>query len=892
MPPQPSLPSAADLLATLTPLAGAAPIAEACRQVLAEHETALRRWHDEGADGLANAEARATLLDAVVGAMFTKLAGAAADASVVAVGAYGRGTLNPQTSPRFLVLAASPEAAADLSELTAAFELLELPPCHPVADPAACAAAAREDFGFAKSLLDARLVAGSEALFGQLTAAASRLWTGAATEKFLARCLLEFHSRHQQHSGTVFLQEPNVWKTCGGLEDYHAMRRCITLRQGTPDFTGPFAAALLTAQARGKIRAAVSFLHRVRNELHYHTQAPTDSLTLLLQGVVADAFGYSQGDVLRRTEALMRDYYRHTRSLHQLAVDLTLKCAASPEPPAKPVPDGEFDRFDGFIIRGDTLEPGRNDPFASDPGRLMRAFLHCQLRRLTPGPQLSALIAAALPRIDDAFREAESTREVFQTILEHKGEVASTLRLMHRHGVLGRLLPEFGALEALVQHEFFHRYTADEHTLRCLDELDRLAEENRRERAIFRHLLHEVADPYALYLAVLLHDSGRADNVDEHTTGSTAHAIRLCERLKIHGPRRSLILFLVENHLAFWRTATTRNLEEPEVIEEFAAIVRTQANLDALLLFTFADTNGTSPDAWNGWKESLMLQLYNATRRFLDGGGRAAYDRQLAADREELRHDVDALLGDDYRADIASHFELMPTAAFSYREDSHIATQIRTVREFLRSERTDATGSPYAIEWLDYPARGYTEMFLVTRDRPALLEHLCCALAACQINVLAADFFTRADHLVVDVFRVCTCEFEPAADPALREMLLDCFQIICDDPNHDASRYLHHLAPDPAGIPLLARVCNDLHPTCTAIEIQAPDRLGLLHDLFQTINRHGLTTAHARICTEKGVAMDTLYITTPEGGKVTDDALLESLRGQLSALVATPETTP
>jgi [protein-PII] uridylyltransferase len=356
-------------------------------------------------------------------------------------------------------------------------------------------------------------------------------------------------------------------------------------------------------------------------------------------------------------------------------------------------------------------------------------------------------------------------------------------------------------------------------------------------------------------------------------------------------------MFLVDNHLTFWRTATTRNLEDPEVIAEFAAIVKSRSYLDALFLFTFADSNGTSAESWSGWKESLMLQLYSATRRFLDGGGRAEYSRQLDADRLTLRDEVLKLMRADYHPDIERHFERMPAAAFHFRQAPHIVTQVRSVRHFLQREAETNSPLGHCIKWIDHTEKGYTELVLATRDKPLLLEKLCCALAARHLNILSADFFTRSDGIVVDIFHVCTTNFEPVADAAMRKGFLECFNTLLIAEKYDPDRYLHrsaeHLKPRSAHditVPVQAYVSNKLHPTCTTVEIQALDRIGLLHDLFLAINQHGLDTAHARICTEKGVAMDTLYITTHDGEMVTDAETLDSLNRRLSSLIGCPES--
>jgi [protein-PII] uridylyltransferase len=252
---------------------------------------------------------------------------------------------------------------------------------------------------------------------------------------------------------------------------------------------------------------------------------------------------------------------------------------------------------------------------------------------------------------------------------------------------------------------------------------------------------------------------------------------------------------------------------------------------------------------------------------------------------------------DDYHPDVKQHFKSMPAAAFHFRQAAHIVTQVRTVRHFLKRE--SETSDPFAscIKWIDHTDKGYTELVLATRDKPLLLEKICCTLASEQINILSADLFTRTDGIVVNIFRVCTTNFEPVSDASIRKRFLATFEAILIAETYDPEKFLRRkvnfLKPRSdhgITVPVRAFVSNSLHPTCTNVEIQGLDRIGLLHDLFQTINSHHLNTAHARICTDKGVAMDTLYITTPDGKKIEDADLLAQLQNEFSALIARPET--
>lgn len=868
-----------------------------------EHRIKLR--HRAGAGGLEIAGARAELLDVVLSSLFDLALSKRKEAPVlalVAIGGYGRGTLNPGSDIDllFLLPRASNKLPEDLSSLIQ--EILYLMwdvgfkvghACRSVAE---CIEQAKADQENKTALIESRLIAGDKKLFSEFQERFAKDCLAKGQQAFFDLRRQDLRSRHQKYSKTVFLQEPNVKEGCGGMRDYHNIRWVARVKRGSADLRDLVDDRLLTARAFRKIEAAYDFLNRVRNELHYQAGRGSDQLTLRLQGVVATNFRYPQRSILRRTEAFMRDYYLHTRALYQHTGSLMEAFEIEQEDTAVTglksflmLRPKKREEFDGFIARDGRIYPASNDIFAEDPHRLMRMFQHCQVRGLKLSPPMRKLLKTHRDAIDRPFRYSKTNRETFQAILERKGDVARTLRQMHRVGILGRYLPEFGALDCLVQHEFFHRYTADEHTLRCIEELDALVGSEDPRKEIYRRLFHEAEDPYALYLALILHDTGRAENVREHTDGSAMLASRLCNRLQVHGPRRALIMYLVDHHLTFWRFATTRNIEDPDVVAEFARIVKTPARLDLLLLFSYADSNGTNSETWSSWKETLMLQLHSSTRLFLKEG-KERYAASIRTEKKELKEQVKAMLKEEDGDAVEDHFRRMPESYFRFRSADAVATHIKAVMKLGPKAEEDTFEC--SLQWLDRPEKGYTELVIATHDRPLLLEKICCALASEELNILSADFFTRADGVVLDIFRVCTTNFEPVSDLGLRKRLSTTLREVGLLEKYEHARYFRRkpnlLRPkDDHGMafPVRAYISNDLHPAFTAIEIQAVDRIGLLHDLFHAINTYGLNTANARISTEKGAAMDTIYITTREGKKVADEALLRRLQDSIEDLI-------
>lgn len=880
------------------------------KEYLREEEARVREVHDSGGGGCEVASLRSGVVDHLMQSLFeTALVNhSSADSiALVANGGYGRALLNPGSDIDLLFLL--PQPSHKLSkELKAVVEGILYPLFdlgfkvgHASRSIAECVKEARKDPVTRTSLFDDRLLSGDQRLFAKFKQRFRQDCIDKDREKFFAERRADIEARYRRFSSTVFLQEPNLKESPGAMRDFHNLLWISDALFQTRDLDELVGLKILTPNARNELSEAFDFLHRVRNALHYHTGKATDILTLRFQGVIMETFNYRHRTKLRRIEAFMRDYYLRARDIHQHTASV-FEIAEIETDVLKPsrlrswIPftrKSEVQKFDGFTAEDGRLSAENEAIFDEDPGRLLRLFLHCQKHHVRPSPPLRKLIKAHWNKIDKAFCYSTANRQTFQTILEKKGQVGRTLRIMHRCGVLGRYFPEFGALECLVQHEFFHRYTADEHTLRCIDQLDALLDSDDPAKGRYRQLFIDIEDPYALYLAVLLHDSGRAENVREHIDGSQMLANKVCRRLQISHGRRQLIMFLVDHHLTLWRFATKRNIDDPEVVAEFAGQMKNRRFLDALLLFTFADSKGTNEEGWNPWKETLIVQLYRSARTVLKKGYEA-YDAEFREELGSLHERVHRELGKHHAEHTDDHFKQMPKRYFRYRNALSVGTHIRAIWQYLdRRKRRPDTPFESAVQWIECPEQGYSELIVVTHDRPLLFEKICCALAAQEINILSADIYTRADGVVLDVIRVCTTDMQ-AVTNYYRQMsaIMTLYEVNQED-HYDPKQYLEvknnylrNNNEDAIPFPVRAYFDHESDPMFTLIEIQAIDRIGLLHDLLHTINQHGLDTIHARIATENGAALDTLYVQTSDSAqKVTDPDTLASLQAALGEVI-------
>ncbi len=889
---------------------------EAVKAFIHQEDEKIRELHYSGVGGLIISKYRSALIDVFLQTVFkaelVKLTSSkknnadSLDIAMVAVGGYGRGELNPYSDLDILFLVSKPSSAYAKDSATSVFiqNILYLlwdtgfKVGHATRSVIECIKEAKSEQQSKTAMMDARLIAGASELFHTFIQKFESECLKRDQQEFLDLRAEDISSRHKKYSHTVFLQEPHVKESCGGLRDYHNILWVARTKRGTSDLQNLVDEKILSKRAYNELTAAYDFLHRVRNELHFYNKSNTDILTLRLQGVVATNFEYPQKSILRRCEAFMKDYYIHTRNIYLLTSSLMQTFQLEVTQEVKSgwrrlfSPKEAREVFDGFIAKNGLIYPENSKILKENTHRLMRVFQHCQIKGLDLSPQIRRLLRDHVDLVDATFRQSKSNRETFRAMLERKGDVARALRMMHRVGIMGAYLPEFGALDCLVQHEFFHRYTADEHTLRCIEQLDMLVDDQTRGHEIYRSILMEMGDPYALYLALIMHDTGRAENVREHIDGSALLTSRVCTRMRITGARRSLITFLVDHHLTFWKYATNRNLDDPAVIEEFANIMGTQERLSSLFLFTYADSNGTNEGAWSPWKESLMLQLYRSTVQFLDNG-KEKYKAILNEEKEQLFISTKKLLDDEYLVQLELHFSTMPMDYFRFRDAANIASHVRSVSKFFAADEVTDDDKSADLSWMSRDDRAYTELIVTCWNAPLLLEKVCCALASEEVNIISADVYTRKDEVVCDVFQVCTMDHQPITDTNVKNRIIEKVKNLILESSYDPAKYLkkkkNYLRKDvtEGGIPFPVRAFtnNFLSTSSTAIEVQALDRIGLLHDLFLEIGKFGLAAVHARICTEKGAAMDTIYVTYPCGGKVEDPKLLRAIEERLTELL-------
>ncbi|HXY42100.1 MAG TPA: [protein-PII] uridylyltransferase [Vicinamibacteria bacterium] len=860
----------------------------AFRRFLKLETDRLRMRQRMGLGGREVAAARAYQVDEVV----TRACRLAADAAgapasselarcaVVGLGGYGRAELAPFSDVDLLFLHRGRPTAAVAPFVEQVLMLLwdaGLTVGHAFRSVRESMAMAREDLHSRTALTEARLVAGSTELFQELLVALDELRSDRRSrEWFLDSMRREYQERQARHGDAVCVQEPNVKDGKGGLRELHTVLWVADARLGARGLSGLEAGGFVSEQQARSARRAYDFLLRVRNEAHFASGRKSDLLTLDLQNEVARGLGAPSRDGLLSSEVLMREYYRRASELAEFARGFVMR-DRQPLPPRPTV---------GFRVRppapGLAVREGRLHAAGGLHGggaALLTVFATAQAEGVPLSDELLAAVRERLPLVDRAARRDPAAATAFLDVLRWRGRVAPALRAMHEAGFLGRYLPEFGRVTFLVQHDFFHRYTVDEHTLRAIEALDEVAAGTEPAVRGFGGVLDEVEDAMPVYLALLLHDIGKGRG-GGHVARGAALVPRVCERLRLGEAAAEDVAFLVSAHLEMSQISQQRDLSEPRLLASFAARVGRLDRLDQLLLLTYADHKGVGPGVWNEWKAALLWELYDRTRERLAGHPIAEMPGQDARART-----VGRLLKSFSRAEVEHHFSLMPERYL------RSATAERMEREFRLAAGRGAAAA--ALEWRDLGQEHCTELTVVAADRPGLFARLAGTLTANGVDILSVDLFSRRDGLAIDAFRVSEVSGHRPLRPERREraarQLLEAI-----DGRLDVAAAVEswrargaRRAQKPwgrAARPPSVRFDHEASATATVIEVRAPDRPGLAWTVADALAALGLDISFAKVATAQALALDVFYVMDERGGKLEADSLPRVEAALLSAL--------
>ncbi|OFW08304.1 MAG: [protein-PII] uridylyltransferase [Acidobacteria bacterium RIFCSPLOWO2_12_FULL_59_11] len=866
----------------------------------------LRMLHRYGLGGLEVAAGRAQVVDAIITHVYRLTLeryrqrpaqrGDPSAAAIVAVGGYGRGELCPHSDVDLLILydRSSVEFGRFLaSELIYLLWDIGLKVGHSWRTPELCLEMARSDSTAENSLLDARLLIGGQEGFATLRALLHRHWTK-APQAFVERKRAELEERYGKLGETVFLLEPNLKESPGGLRDFHAV---LWLARGAWRMEGGeglVKAGVLSDRDGERARRSYDWILRVRNELHYLTDRRADQLTFALQPEVAAGLHFGPSKHLRPTEVFMQQYFQHAQNVHQA---LRLVLAAALHQKGKRRRQVLLEWTGGFhLIKTEgelrLAESGRQH-FPSSPLDMMRVGNLSQKLRLRLGEDIQHAIRNNLSTVRRQSQRQPEMSASFLEMLRRPGRVGPALRALHTCGLLGKYIPEFGRITRLMQHDYYHSYTTDEHTLRAIERLDEIWRNPPPGMERYKDLTCHISDPAPLYLGVLLHDVGKGLG-GGHSEKGAQRAAAVCERLALEPKKTAQVELLVRHHLLLSHLSQRRDFADRRMAQQAAEVAGDLETLSMLCLLTYADTAAVSPDVWNEWKNAMLWELFNQVRaQFL---GLEAATAQEEQQLREIRASIQELLQSAPEPEVPEaplsaaiarrwmeeHLALLPHRyPLGYRPEL-VARQILLAQHALRS------GPAAAL--LPVPQEGYTLLLLCCPDTPGLFARVAGALAALEVNILGARLDTRKDGMAVDVLWISTPQGNVISDPFRMRRIGNTVEGVLRGtlPFDELVSRIRSQPLGPVTKPPQLSLNNEISEACTVLEVLAEDRLGLAYSIAKTLSALGLNIVFAKLATEKTMAFDVFYLTDWEGRKIPEDRW-EGILSHLETALQMPE---
>ena len=742
-----------------------------------------------------------------------------------------------------------------------------------------------DNFDVLTSVLDARFLQGNLDLYQTLQKDFRRKVLAKVGDEFVRSKLKVMEDRLNKHGGTVYILEPNLKEGMGGLRDIHTALWVAKVLYGIDRIDELEELDLVDRRDLRLLKTSLNFLQRVRCELHFTANAARDVLSMERQPYLAKRFGFEDRSGIPAVERFMQRYYTHAGQVHQITDNIIRRCLEKERrTPRILMRLKEKDLGLGFFSREGFIY-SRKPPvesFREDPGCLMDLFKIYQDTNLDLSPEMAVAVRRSKKLVDDNFRSDERIRGMFFSILDGDKRLYETLLLMNELRFLGSYIPEFAGIHCKMQHDYYHTYTVDEHSIRAIREIIELPGSRETGLEIYRTVYEEIADNrQLLLLVILLHDVGKGAG-SGHSEKGAGMAAAAAARLGFPDDDIDTIDFLIRNHLVMAHVAQRRDLHEEKTIKEFASLMETVERLNLMFLLTMADLRAVGPGVWNEWKGSLITELFVETNRVLETGGLKWGD---VLDRiERTRKRVEENIGDKLPIeDIRDELDRLTERAYLVFRPRKLSRLIAMHLEMGEQVVVSA--------WHQPRGGGYTELYVVANDHPGLFSKIAGVLAANNVNILGAQILTRTDGTVFDILQVTDSVMQPITDSVKFRLVSREFEkvlkgdLTVEDLIHTRKPSLP-LARKKAVVveveaPTRIDIDNEVSDNYTVVDIYTKDRIGLLYSITSTLSSLGLSIHTAKVSTKVDQAADVFYLTDLEGNKIDDEDRLDKIRMEL-----------
>jgi [protein-PII] uridylyltransferase len=865
------------------------PIVREVRQELADGRRQLREQHDRGLEGVRVCARYTSLVDSAISRLFDAYLseldpGVAAKlrdrVALVAHGGYGRRQQAPFSDVDLMILyegkrdAAIAQLAARLTQdICDVYQHLG----HSLRTPAEAVQQARDDAQVGTSLLESRLLLGSGDVytrFVQMMKSMIERRGPALAKAFIA----ERRTERLEYGETVYLLEPNVKRSRGGLRDVHLLRWLWFLKTGVADPDRLHDMGLVSKFDHRRLMSAQNFLLRARNEMHFHANETCDALSRAEQLRLAETFRYPGRQGMLPVEQFMRDYFHHTAHIWRMAHRLSELMQ-----PVSRV-SRVLEPMLGRRTEGD-YQIGRHEISATSRATARLAQHREDVLELVDlarreGKRISQdtwhFVYRSAPQLSNTAKQA--VMDQFLRIIADPLRLGELLRRLHELRILEKIIPAFSHSRSLLQFNQYHKYTVDEHCIRAVEEATHFAERQDTLGEVYRKL----EDKATLHLALLLHDLGKGYEEDHSEVGQRI-ASETAQRLGLPPDKTETLEFLVHRHLRMSHLALKYDTTQPQLVARFVAEVATQERLDLLFLVTCADLAAVGPDVLNSWKVEVLSELYfRATRRLAEKTG-AAVDSETDSERRAAWSLLTAAEQSDpwFERQLAA----LPDSFVARRPAAALADTLRRLRPL---------GARAGVAWANYLPETDTVEFIAGIDQGtgrAIFSSMAGALTSKNMQILAAETNTLADGLLL--LRYVASEPESPGKPPAERLAAICGALVSSIDCDAAPKFPKILGREQkeaaaalTNLPNEVRTDNELSDECTVIEVFTIDRRGLLYRLARALHDAGLVIRFAKIGTYLDQVVDVFYVTERDGAKPLAEERLGEIRSALTAIIA------
>lgn len=819
--------------------------------------------------------------------------------SIAAVGGYGRGTLAPGSDIDLLFIL--PYKQTPWGEQVVEYILymlwdLGFKVGHATRNIDECIRLAKTDMTIRTAILEARFIWGDRPLYDEMEKRFDAEVVNGSSSEFIAAKLLERDERHQRQGTSRYLVEPNIKEGKGGLRDlntlfwiakyhYRVERQAELVKKG-----------VLTRSEYARFKKSEDFLWAVRCHLHFLTGRPEERLSFDVQREIAIRLSYTQHPGMKDVERFMKHYFLVAKDVGDLT---RIICAALEEEHVKE-PRGKgltgmmrrlrsgrksntvtpIKGAPGFVVENNRINVTADTIFESDPTNFLRVFQVADKHDYNLHPRLTRLIRQSLKLVDKDLRTNAEANRLFLSVLTSRHQPEKTLRKMNETGVLGRFVPEFGKVVAMMQFNMYHHYTVDEHLIRSIGVLAEIERGNSGDdHPLATDLILTLQNRKVLFVAMFLHDIAKG-RPEDHSIAGAKVARKICPRFGLNDAETETVAWLIAHHLDMSTIAQSRDLSDQKTIQDFAQTVQSLERLKLLLILTVADIRAVGPGVFNGWKGQLLRTLYYASEPHLSGGHtKMSHNVAIADAKEGLSKKLGHWPAKDRKAYLDRHYP----AYWLRTEPDRLVTHAELLHQ------ADKDGKQLAFQVIPRAFEGVTELNIMAPDHPRFLSTIAGACFSTGANIVDAQIDTTTDGFALDTIfigrELPDDEDERRRGERITALILKTLRGDERLPEPVSKKGSMKGRVKAFKVATDVLVNNALSDDYTVLEISGLDRPGLLYDLTRSIATLNLNIGSAHISTFGEKAVDVFYVTDLTGQKIANIGRQDIIRERLANAV-------